>query len=191
MPAAAREPSEPTEALLHERALRYLARYATSRGRLRTVLLRRALREAQALDVEPELVRGRVEAVLARLTAAALLDDEAYARAKARSLHERGSSPARIRMELRARGLGRELREAALRDLAREVPDAELSAALTLARRRRLGPWRPAETRDAMRTKDLGALARAGFSRAVAVEVVDAASIEALEDGPAGGGAAR
>ena len=143
----------------------------------------------QALDLEPELVRGRVEAVLARLTAAALLDDEAYARAKARSLQERGGSLARIRMELRARGLGREVREAALRDLAREVPDAELSAALTLARRRRLGPWRPAETREAMRSKDLGALARAGFSRAVAVEVVDAASIEALEASPARGSA--
>ncbi len=70
-------------------------------------------------------------------------------------------------------------------------PDAELSAALTLARRRRLGPWRPAETRDAMRAKDLGALARAGFSRAVAVEVVDAASIEALEASPARGSATR
>jgi regulatory protein len=183
--AAAPLPPEPSEALLRERALRYLARYAASRGHLRTVLLRRALRDAAALGLEPPLVRERVEAVLARLTAAAILDDDAYARAKVRSLRERGSSTARIRMELRSRGLGREASDAALRALAEEVPDAERGAALTLARRRRLGPWRPAETRAAMRLKDLGVLARAGFTRAVAQEVVDAPSIEALGADPA------
>ncbi len=179
---AGRVPPEPSEARLHERALRYLARYAASRGRLRLVLLRRAEREAAAQGLPPGLVEARVEAVLGRLAAAGLLDDDAYALAKARSLLERGRSPARIRGELASRSLGRERVEAALRALALEEPDAELRAATILARRRRLGPWRPAEARAAMRAKDLAALGRAGFARAVAQQVVDAPGVEALEE---------
>jgi regulatory protein len=42
-----------------------------------------------------------------------------------------------------------------------------------VARRRRLGPYRPAE-RATFREKDLAALARAGFGFALARSVIDA-----------------
>ena len=55
-------------------------------------------------------------------------------------------------------------------------------AAVNLARRRRLGPFRRAEERAAFRGKDLAAFARAGFSYATAKRVLDAPGPEALEE---------
>jgi regulatory protein len=59
--------------------------------------------------------------------------------------------------------------------------DPALAAALALARRRRLGPWRPPAARAARRDKDLAILARAGFPRGLATRIVDAPDIAALE----------
>ena len=69
-------------------------------------------------------------------------------------------------------------------DLARKasVSDAEteLAAALVLARKRRIGPYRTVEDADAaVRTKEMGLLARAGFSRDVAEQAMDMSRDEA------------
>ena len=52
-----------------------------------------------------------------------------------------------------------------------EVED-EHTAAHALARRRKLGPYRPGE-RAPYREKDLAAMARAGFSYGIAREIID------------------
>ena len=51
-----------------------------------------------------------------------------------------------------------------------------------MARRRRLGPYRPAEARKDQRLRDLATMARAGFAYDVARKVVDAASPDALDE---------
>jgi regulatory protein len=58
----------------------------------------------------------------------------------------------------------------------------ERDAAIALARRRRLGPWRLPEKREDMKEKDLAAMARAGFSYDLARDVIEAESIEELEN---------
>ncbi len=59
-----------------------------------------------------------------------------------------------------------------LAELGLDEPQAELDAARTYARRRRIGPWR-AEPADAdARRKELAKLARRGFSYDVAQRVV-------------------
>ena len=58
----------------------------------------------------------------------------------------------------------------------------EQRAAAALARRRLLGPYRPAEARKDHRLRDLATMARAGFAYDVARKVVDAASPDALDE---------
>jgi regulatory protein len=174
-------PLPPTPARLHARALRYLERFATTGAHLRRVLLRRALREAEALGLDPEAVRRDVEAVVARVAAAGLIDDRLFAAGRARRLAEAGRSPARIQAALAAKGLGKEAIAEALGGLAAEAGDAELAAALAYARKRRLGPWRSPETRAAFRAKDLAALARAGFGYQTARRILEAADPAELE----------
>ena len=118
--------------------------------------------------------------MIERFLGAGLLDDGTYAAAKSASLHRRGASSRAIAAKLAGQGVGKSVIAAALSEIAGEGgsaarPGGDLAAALALARRRRLGPFRPEAARDAHRLKDLGTLARAGFARAVALRVLDAA----------------
>lgn len=176
-------PPDIDPAALERAALRYLERFSASRAQVLRVLARRVDR---ALRADPELDRAAAlaaaEAVVARIAARGLLDDGRFAEGRARSLAARGRSPAAIRETLREKGVGRPEVERAMEALAEETGgDPALAAALALARRRRLGPWRPAAERAARRDKDLGVLARAGFPRRLATRIVDAPDIAALE----------
>ncbi|HTH17687.1 MAG TPA: regulatory protein RecX, partial [Magnetospirillum sp.] len=73
------------------------------------------------------------------------------------------------------------LAASALAQLAEDVPEPDLAAAIRLAKKRRLGPFRLSD-RDEMRQKDLAALARAGFDFDTCRQVIEAESPEALED---------
>ena len=55
-------------------------------------------------------------------------------------------------------------------------------AALTLARKRRFGPFGPGELDRALREKQIAAMLRAGHPLDSARELVDARSVEAAED---------
>ena len=105
---------------------------------------------------------------------AGVLDDRTYATARALSLHRRGASARAIRANLLAKGVPGDLIDEALGALSEEAAEAELAAAVTYARRRRLGPFRDTDARPEARQKDLAALSRAGFSYGVALKVVDA-----------------
>jgi len=178
-----------TQAALEKAALHYLERFAASTEQLRKVLLRR-IERAVRLGAEPEAVaaaRRDVEPLLKRYLAAGFLDDRRFAEAQAQSLLRRGTSRRGIRLRLAAKGIERELVEAALAEDA-EVA-SELAAAGALARRRRLGPYRAAGARAAFRQKDLATLARAGFPLEIARQVLAAGDPEALERIIAGEGA--
>jgi regulatory protein len=176
-----RGPRKATPAHLENAALHYLARFASSGENLRRLLLRKVARSASTHGTDPEAGAAAVEALLRRLRQAGLLDDRLYAEARARSLGRRGISTRFIRARLMAKGVDAETAGAALAALAEETADPELTAAAALARRRRLGPYRPAADRAANRTRDLAALARAGFAYDLARRVVEAGSPEELE----------
>jgi regulatory protein len=170
------------DAALERAALRYLERFAAPRRQLARVLMRRVQRAVRAGVLAQEEGAARVEAIVARLAARGLLDDRLFAEGRARSLNQRGRSAAAIRMSLRVRGVDDEDVAAALARLSVEQDAPELAAALALARRRRLGPYRPPAERAARRDKDLAVFARAGFDLRLAARIVDAPSPEALAD---------
>ena len=194
MPDRMRRPKPPaiSQSALEKAALHYLERFAASTEQLRKVLRRRVER-AVRLGAEPEAVataRVDVEKLLERYLAAGLLDDRRFAEAQAQSLQRRGTSRLGIRQRLAAKGVERELVEAALAEDGEGT--SELAAAGALARRRRLGPYRAPGSRAAFRQKDLAALARAGFPLEIARRVLGAGDPETLEQLIAGedGGAA-
>lgn len=206
-------PRKATARHLENAGLHYLQRFASSAENFRRVMLRKVEQSARAHDTDREEGAAHVEALVARFLRAGLLDDAVYARGRALAQFRRGRSPRAIRAALRAKGLGDDDIAEALAALAEEAAEPELAAALTLARRRRLGPFRapggrapagraPAgrasagrasdglgeEERSRRRAKDLAALARAGFGYDVARTVIDASSVAALEERLAEGG---
>jgi len=170
-----------TPQYLERAALHYLERYASSAENLRRVLMRKVERSAREHGTDPEDGARDIDALLRRLQERGLLDDAAYAAGRTRSLARRGDSPRAIRVKLSRKGVPEETIESALAGLREEVPEPELTAAARLARRRRLGPYRPAPNRADYRERDLAALARAGFTFDVARQVVEAESVHELE----------
>jgi regulatory protein len=165
------ESAAPTEASLHEAALRHLARFATTEAGLARVLNRRVDRWARASNAEAAAVaeaKRAVRAVVARLVAAGAVDDAAFAAGRARRLARGGHSRRQVAAHLAARGIAAETVREALSDDA----EIELAAALVLARRRRIGPFRSGEVNADVRRRELGILARAGFSREIAVRAL-------------------
>ncbi|HYG91662.1 MAG TPA: RecX family transcriptional regulator [Azospirillum sp.] len=175
-------PKRVTPQYLENAALHYLERFASSAENLRRVLMRKVDRSAHAHGTDREEGARWVDALIERYRASGLLNDAGYARMKAESLHRRGASSRAIREKLASKGVARDEVDKALDRVGEDVEgDFDLTAALTLARRRRLGPYRLPEARAAHRDKDLAALGRAGFAYDIARRVVDAEDPDSAE----------
>ncbi len=195
----------PTEARLRDAALAHLARFAATEAGLLRVLQRRVDRWAQRAAAEqataddPAMAepaaaaiaqaaaaaRQAAASVARTLVASGVVDDAAYAAARARRLSRAGRSRRAIAANLAAKGVPREAAAAALpTDIS-----AELDAALGYCRRRRIGPFAvpgraatprvakgaakpqwgaPPSPEAAAHRNSLAAMARAGFDRATA-----------------------
>lgn len=178
-------PAKITATSLNNIALHYLERFASSAANLRRVLMRRVKRSAAHHGSDPEEGAALVDSLIRRFEASGLLDDQRYAAAKAASLRRRGGSRRAISGRLAQHGVAAELVAETLQALEREPGGNDLAAACAFIRRRRLGAYRTARVAPEkdMATKDMAALARAGFSFEIARRVLacdDVASVEAL-----------
>jgi len=169
-------------ALIERWALSYLDRYASSGENLRRVLLRRVRRRGGD-DAALRAANAAIDALLDRYRAVGLIDDAAYAAARARNGVARGQSLHRIVAGLRQKGIVAEDAATAVAALREDDGNPDLRAACAYARRRRLGPYRRDRAAAAERQRELAAFARAGFAREVALAVLacaDAAAVDAL-----------
>lgn len=171
-------PASVDAALIERWALAYLGRFASTAENLRRVLRRRVQRRLPDDRDGREAAGATIDALVARYRASGLVDDAAYAAARARARQRRGQSLRTIRAGLVAKGVAAEEAEAAIAALRDETGDPDLAAGCAFARRRRLGPYRRA---PADRDRELAAFARAGFSRAVAEAVLGCATPEEAE----------
>lgn len=165
---------------LETAALAYLERYASSAGNLRRVLMRRVERAARAGAIERSEGMARVDTVIGALVAKRLLDDKAYAEARARSLSRQGRSASAIARRLQVKGVEAELAAGAV-EAVKADGHSDLAAALRLARKRKLGPFRAGAERRERRMRDMAVLGRAGFPFEIARRVIEAESVAALE----------
>jgi len=160
----------PTDADLHEAALRYLARFAATEAGLTRVLHARIARWAAEQDTDAESTaaqaqraRDAVASLVARLAAAGAVSDAAFAQARSRSLARAGRSRRAIAAHLAQRGVPQPVADTALPSAA----DAELAAALIHARKRRAGPFGATPATPEAQRRVLASFARAGFSQDV------------------------
>jgi regulatory protein len=173
-----RRPRKVTRQSLENAALAYLGRFAATAHSLEAVLMRRVFRSARFHNADPAEGAELVSAIIARYREAGLVNDAAFAEARAKTLFARGTALRTIALKLRQKGVGDREIEAALARLADGAEGAgdadslNRQAAQAYARRRRLGPWRTGPAREGARERDMAALARAGFSYAIAREII-------------------
>lgn len=170
-----RPPPPMTRVRLRQIAEDYVSRFGGPSSNLRRVLKRHIDKAARAHAEERDVTQGwqaEVDAIVAEFVRAGALDDARYAQNAAQTLAQRGVAPRVVAFRLQQKGIQQDDIRSALADLG-EPRDVEWQAALHLARRRRLGPYRPSEDRKERRQKDAAVLARAGFSPSIAFKVVD------------------
>ncbi|WP_426315844.1 regulatory protein RecX [Methylobacterium fujisawaense] len=165
-------------AWLERAALHYLERYSASTEMLRRTLARRVQKRARARGEDPALFTDLVTATVARAVSAGLVDDARFADTRLATLRRRGTSSRGVSAKLAAKGVPRDVVEAAMLAERDALPDGEAEAiedqaARAYAKRRSLGPYRRPDQRAAHRDRDLAALARAGFAYDLARRVVD------------------
>lgn len=176
-----RRPPATDAAALERAALAYLERFDASTESLKRVLKRRLARAAR-LGASPDpAAAATIEALIARFIRAGYLNDQRYATATGTRLAARGRSRQRAAQTLAAKGVANADIDAAL------APYDDRAAALALARRRGLGPFRRQPLDDRRRNRELAILARGGFGAAVALAVVDAENEIQLIDRLSGG----
>jgi regulatory protein len=155
--AEQREPL--TRQKVEQMALAYVNRFDVSASKLRQHLVQR-VRKAGGVEEAAAWIAELVE----RYQGSGVLDDARFARNLASQLTARGKSTRAIQQKLATRGISSDVTDELLTKRRSEEPEAELEAARTYVRKRRLGPYRSPEKRDEFRHKDLATLARQGFS---------------------------
>lgn len=153
-------------------ALTYVARFATSTGKLADYL-KRKLRERGWADEEAP---ADVADVVARLAERGYVNDAVYAEAQGEGLRRRGYGARRIDSALGHAGIA-----PALRAAAGGSETERRHAALAFARRKRFWPYAAGPCLDAAtRQKQMSAFLRAGHGLDHARRVMDA---QTLDDG--------
>ncbi len=173
-PRHVRKPRPPLDqAKLDELALSYVGRFATTRAKLASFLQRKLRERGWAGAGEDGVGRTNVAALVERFDRSGLVDDGAYAMAKAETLTRRGYGKRRLAVALRSAGVNDEAGAPALDHAEREAA----SAALRFAERRRFGPYAafvPSDARDRskLRDKQLAAMMRAGHGLTLALTIL-------------------
>lgn len=155
-----------TKSKLDELALRYAARYATTRAKLRTYLARKLRERGWDGEHEPDL-----EQLADRFAELGYVNDAAYALSKSQALSGRGYGKRRLVEKLRVAGVG-EQDSAAARALA---DDQAVAAALRFAERRRIGPFGERSADPRQREKAIAAMVRAGHRFGLARTIAELA----------------
>lgn len=170
-------PKKITETYLRNAATAYLNRYAAGTSQFHKVMLRKIDRSCRA---HPEQDRDaclkQLDALIRDFTEKGYLNDDAYLRGMVTSLRRRGLSRRAILAKLTTKGMGAEAVRTELDTYDRANNDAdhdaEMAAALQLARRKRLGPYARSDQKEVPPEKALAAFARAGFSFDIARKIL-------------------
>ena len=101
------------------------------------------------------------------------LNDELYSDSKARLLLRRGYSINKIKQSLINKGIDSNYIKNSIDKIKDKEIEPDFVSALKLCKRRRIGPLRPDGNRELFYKKDMGVLARAGFSFDTSKRILD------------------
>jgi len=184
-----KKPKKITARYLDNAAAYYLGRYASSSANLKRILMRRAHKSCAFHETPLEDAEKLIDELVERYQSAGFLDDNRYAYNLVLSLRNKGKSKRQIMQRLYEKSVDASLFDKILLQVDAEIKEAtemdtEMLAAWRYAKRRRLGPFhRPGDDRKELWQKDLGSLARAGFSYDIASHILGQEEVpEEVED---------
>ena len=152
---------------IESKAIWYLERYATSSQNLRKYLKRKVMNNH--LNVGSDEI---INKVIARLEAQKILNDQFFTESKVRSLLNKGWSTKKIGLKLKELGVSEELIDENINNLDGNEEEINLVSAITLVKKRSIGPYRKVEFTDKVKNREFGIMSRAGFSYTISKKVL-------------------
>ena len=162
---------------LRDLAYSYLEKYNPSKQQLKVYLLKKYLTKIKGTKSKKE-VTLIIDEIILNLEKNRILNDEMYADSKARMFLRRGYSLNKMNQSLRNKGVDTKFIKKRIEKIKEERIEPDFVSALKLCKRRRIGPLRPHDNRDLFYKKDMGILARGGFSFELSKRVLDLEKVE-------------
>ncbi len=157
---------------LKDLAFSYLEKYSPSKQQLKVYLLKKYLTKIKGSKSKKE-VTSIIEEIVSHLEKNKFLNDEMYSDSKARMFLRRGYSLNKINQSLRNKGIDIKYVKRSIDKIKENEIEPDFVSALKLCKRRRIGPVRPESNRELFYKKDMGILARGGFSFDLSKRVLD------------------
>ena len=157
---------------LRDLAYSYLEKYSPSKQQLKVFLLKKYLTKIKGTKSKKE-VSSIIDEIVVNLEKNKILNDEMFSDSKARMYLRRGYSLNKINQSLRNKGVENKFIKKSIEKIKDENIEPDFVSALKLCKRRRIGPLRPDENRELFYKKDMGILARGGFSFDLSKRVLD------------------
>ena len=148
---------------LKDLAYSYLEKYSPSKQQLKIYLLKKYLTKIKGTKSKKE-VTIIIDEIIQNLEKNRILNDELYSDSKARMYLKRGYSLNKINQSLRNKGIENKYIKQSIDKIKDNEIEPDFVSALKLCKRRRIGPVRPGANRELFYKKDMGILARGGFS---------------------------
>ena len=162
---------------LKDLAYSYLEKYNPSKQQLKVYLLKKYLLKIKGSRSKKE-VSAIIDEIILNLEKNKILNDEMYSDSKARMFLKRGYSLNKINQSLRSKGIEDKYVKQSIDKIKENEIEPDFVSALKLCKKRRIGPLRPESNRELFYKKDMGILARGGFSFDLSKRVLDLDSHE-------------
>tara|TARA_X000001036_G_scaffold376540_1_gene365927 strand:- start:1102 stop:1662 length:561 start_codon:yes stop_codon:yes gene_type:complete len=148
---------------LKDLAYSYLEKYSPSKQQLKIYLLKKYLTKIKGTKSKKE-VSLIIDEIIKNLEKNRIINDALYSDSKARMFLRRGYSLNKINQSLRNKGIDNKYIQQSIDKIKEDKIEPDFVSALKLCKRRRIGPLRPQDNRELFYKKDMGILARGGFS---------------------------
>ena len=157
---------------LKDLAYSYLEKYSPSKQQLKVYLLKKYLTKIKGSKSQKE-VSSIIDEIVTNLEKNKIINEELYSDSKARIFLRRGYSLNKINQSLRNKGVDIKYIKQTINKIKESDIEPDFVSALKLCKRRRIGPTRPESNRELFYKKDMGILARGGFSFDLSKRVLD------------------
>ncbi len=148
---------------LKDLAYSYLEKYSPSKQQLKVYLLKKYLTKIKGTNSKKE-VSSIIDEIILGLEKNRVLNDQLFSDSKARMFLKRGYSINKINQSLRNKGIDSRFIKETIDKIKENEIEPDFVSALKLCKRRRIGPLRSQSNRELFFKKDMGILARGGFS---------------------------
>ena len=144
-------------------AYSYLEKYSPSKQQLKTHLYKKTIKKKLNISSKKEIF-NLIDSIISTLVEKKFLSDEFYSDSRSKVYLRKGYSLNKINQSLRSKGISNVYIKKSIDKIKEDKIEPDFVSALKLCKRRRIGAIRPASNRELFYKKDMGILARGGFS---------------------------